>query len=67
MKRILSQSFPYPRWLRDFAGDERGATSIEYGLIAAGISIVIVGALRATGTQLAGAFQAVVNGFTTLG
>jgi len=33
--------------LRDFMGDEAGATAIEYGLIAALISVVIIGALMA--------------------
>lgn len=32
--------------------DESGATAIEYGLIAAGISIVIIGALALLGPQL---------------
>lgn len=35
-----------------FAKDESGATAIEYGLIAAGISIVIITAVRAAGTNL---------------
>lgn len=34
-----------------------GATAIEYGLIAAGISLVIAGAVYAFGTQLKGLFQ----------
>jgi pilus assembly protein Flp/PilA len=35
-----------------FAHDETGATAIEYGLIAALISVVIIGALTAIGTKL---------------
>ena len=33
-----------------FAGDTRGATAIEYGLIAALIAVAIIGALTALGT-----------------
>jgi len=35
-----------------FFKDESGATAIEYGLIAAGISIVIVASVNAIGTSL---------------
>lgn len=35
-----------------FLKNERGATAIEYGLIAALISVVIIGALGATGGGL---------------
>lgn len=35
-----------------FIKDESGATAIEYGLIAALISVVAIGAFRTTGTNL---------------
>jgi pilus assembly protein Flp/PilA len=35
-----------------FANDESGATAIEYGLIAALISVVIIGVLSTLGTNL---------------
>ena len=35
-----------------FIVDERGATAIEYGLIAAGISIVILAAVNGIGSNL---------------
>jgi pilus assembly protein Flp/PilA len=35
-----------------FLRDERGATAIEYGLIAAGISIAIIAAVNGLGTSL---------------
>ena len=35
-----------------FVKDESGATAIEYGLIAAGISIVIITAVNSIGTNL---------------
>ena len=39
-----------------FCSDDTAATSIEYALIAAGISIVIVGTVNTIGTQLNSAF-----------
>ena len=35
-----------------FSKDESGATAIEYGLIAALIAVVIIGALQLIGTNL---------------
>jgi pilus assembly protein Flp/PilA len=35
-----------------FIADERGATAIEYGLIAAGISLAIIVAVNGLGTNL---------------
>ncbi|HUC49630.1 MAG TPA: Flp family type IVb pilin [Xanthobacteraceae bacterium] len=35
-----------------FLRDDSGATAIEYGLIAAGISVVIIGAVKTIGTSL---------------
>jgi pilus assembly protein Flp/PilA len=46
-----------------FLRDERGATSIEYALIASVISIVIVGAATSIGSSLEGIFEAVAAGF----
>jgi pilus assembly protein Flp/PilA len=42
-----------------FLSDESGATAIEYGLIAAGISIVIIVAVNGIGTKLDTAFSSV--------
>jgi pilus assembly protein Flp/PilA len=39
--------------------DETGATAIEYGLIAAGISIAIIVAVNGLGTTLNGVFTSV--------
>jgi pilus assembly protein Flp/PilA len=39
-----------------FLRDETGVTAIEYGLIAALISVVIIGAAGVVGTQLAAVF-----------
>ena len=42
--------------LQALKNDESGATAIEYGLIAAGISIVIVGSLALVGDSLTAMF-----------
>jgi len=42
--------------LVQFARDESGVTAIEYGLIAALISVVIIGAAGLIGTNLAAVF-----------
>ena len=42
-----------------FIKDESGATAIEYGLIAAGISVVIIATVNAIGTTLNAKFQLV--------
>ena len=39
-----------------FLRDESGATAIEYGLIAAGISVVIIALVNGIGTKLETAF-----------
>jgi pilus assembly protein Flp/PilA len=41
--------------------DESGATAIEYGLIAALISVVIITAITTVGTKLSSTFQSVAN------
>jgi pilus assembly protein Flp/PilA len=45
--------------IKRFAADESGATAIEYGLIAALIAVVIIGAVTAVGTKLSGTFNTV--------
>ena len=42
-----------------FLKDESGATAIEYGLIAAGISIVIIASVNAIGTSLNSKFDTI--------
>lgn len=44
------------------AHDESGATAIEYGLIAALIAVVIIGAVTAVGTSLSTTFTSVSTG-----
>ena len=45
------------KFVTRFLKDESGATAIEYGLIAALIAVVLVGALQAVGSSLGGAFN----------
>ena len=42
-----------------FLKDESGATTIEYGLIAAGISVVIIATVNAIGSTLNGKFTSI--------
>jgi pilus assembly protein Flp/PilA len=44
-----------------FILNESGATAIEYSLIAGLIGIVIITAVRATGTKVAGSFNKIAN------
>jgi pilus assembly protein Flp/PilA len=47
------------KFVTRFLKDESGATAIEYGLIAALISVVIIGALTVLGTNLNTKFTSV--------
>ena len=40
------------KYLEEFIADESGATAIEYGLIAAGISLAIIAVVNGLGTKL---------------
>jgi pilus assembly protein Flp/PilA len=51
MKKLISR----------FYADESGATAIEYGLIAAGIAVVIIAAVQLIGTNLSATFQKVAG------
>ncbi|HYA07078.1 MAG TPA: Flp family type IVb pilin [Xanthobacteraceae bacterium] len=42
-----------------FAAEERGATAIEYGLLAAGISVAIIATVFGLGTNLNSTFSSV--------
>ena len=42
-----------------FVKDQSGATAIEYGLIAAGISLAIIAAVNGLGTKLNGTFSSI--------
>jgi pilus assembly protein Flp/PilA len=42
-----------------FVSDESGATAIEYGLIAAGISVAIIAVVQGLGSKLTDTFQTI--------
>ncbi len=61
--QILAGQVPKLRSLiLDFHRDERGATAIEYALIATLICVVVIGALTALGTTLSSNF---LNGISS--
>lgn len=49
------------QFLKSFAKDESGATAIEYGLIAAGIAVVIITAVQLVGTNLTTQFNEIAG------
>jgi pilus assembly protein Flp/PilA len=44
-----------------FWSDKSAATAIEYGLLAALISVVIIGTVKVAGTNLSAKFQTIAN------
>jgi len=49
------------KFFAKFRSDESGATAIEYGLIAALISVAIITAVTAVGTSLTSTFNSVAS------
>ncbi|RTZ15596.1 Flp family type IVb pilin [Vibrio aquaticus] len=47
--------------LANYKNDEQGVTAIEYGLIAAGISIIIATQVESIGTALTGIFTDIAD------
>ena len=45
--------------IKRFLADETAATAIEYGLIAAGISLAIISAVKGLGTNLGSKFTSI--------
>ena len=52
-------------FVRRLDKNEKGATAIEYGLIAALIAVAIISAVTTVGTKLNTTFTSVSNGLTT--
>ena len=52
------------KFISKFVQDESGATAIEYGLIAALIAVVIIGAVSALGGKISSTFEEVEKGMT---
>ena len=53
--------------IKQFAENESGATAIEYGLIAAGISVAIIAVVNTLGGQLSNTFSNVSTQMGTAG
>jgi pilus assembly protein Flp/PilA len=53
--------------LKRFLQDESGATAIEYGLIAAGVSVAIITVVNNLGGQLKNTFSKVSSGLGNAG
>lgn len=51
----------FSKLLTRFTRDDSGATAIEYGLIAALIAVVLIGALTLVGSDLENKFNEVSN------
>ncbi len=47
--------------IRTFVADSSGATAIEYGLIAALVGVVIIGALTLLGPELGNMFNSITD------
>ena len=49
------------KFVSRFLKNESGATAIEYGLIAALLAVVVIGAVTAVGNNLSGTFTNIAN------
>src|SRR5262245_54417587 len=58
---------PMTNLVKCFAHDESGATAIEYGLIAAGISVAIITVVNTLGSQLKSTFTNISSQLATAG
>jgi pilus assembly protein Flp/PilA len=61
MKTLKSLSAPLGRFLHD----EKGATAIEYAMIAAGIGVAVAATVMSLGTKLTDMYQSVVTAWPT--
>jgi pilus assembly protein Flp/PilA len=52
-------------YMIQFINDENGATAIEYGLIAALIAVVIIGAVSALGTSVSSTFDTISSALSS--
>ncbi|MFD2184663.1 Flp family type IVb pilin [Rhodoplanes azumiensis] len=54
-------------FLKRFLHDERGATAIEYAIIAVGISVTVIAAVNAIGTGMKDRYETVSTKLSTVG
>ena len=57
MLRVITEAQSTWMHVRKFIKDQSGATAIEYGLIAAGIAVAIIGTVFALGEDINTYFQ----------
>jgi pilus assembly protein Flp/PilA len=57
----VHMEFTMKNLIARFVKDESGATAIEYGLIAAGISLAIIAVVNGLGTNLNNKFTSINN------
>ena len=53
------------RYIRNLMKNSKGATAIEYGLIAALIAVAAIGTMRTLGTKVSNTFQTVGNSMSS--
>ena len=61
----MSGGFYMRNFVKRYLSDESGATAIEYGLIAALISVVIIAAITLVGSNLSGVFGSVASSLSS--
>jgi len=59
MSHLPMSHFAISHLLRSFVTNERGATAIEYGLLAAGIAVAIIATVAGLGTNLNSTFSSI--------
>jgi pilus assembly protein Flp/PilA len=59
VRQQTQEAITMVQMLRDFLADESGATAIEYGLIAAGISLAIIAVVNGIGAKLNTKFSSI--------
>jgi len=59
VRQQTQEAITMVRMLKDFLADESGATAIEYGLIAAGISLAIIAVVNGIGAKLNTKFSSI--------
>ena len=58
---VARESITMKTMLKKFIADESGATAIEYGLIAAGISLAIIAVVNGLGAKMNTKFTSINN------
>jgi pilus assembly protein Flp/PilA len=59
VRQQTQETITMVQMLKDFLADESGATAIEYGLIAAGISLAIIAVVNGIGAKLNTKFSSI--------